>query len=296
MQRLMNLGGVLILGTILWGGLQYWVSNSYAFSDPVPCDISLSPGNTISQGGILVIRVETAASLEQALTLKTGNKSLPLYKQPSGSYEAVLGISVDDKPGKHLLQITDSSGKILTHSQFTVTDGKFPRQNIQVSKSTKGLQPLPGEMEAIQALKAARSDTRHWSGSFISPTPDCENSPFGVKRYHNGVYTQDYHKGVDLRSPQGRPIKAIANGVVQISEPRFRLHGGTVGLDHGQGLSSIYIHMSKVLVEKGQQVKKGDVIGHVGSTGFATGPHLHWGLYANGTPVNPDQWIRVPRC
>jgi murein DD-endopeptidase MepM/ murein hydrolase activator NlpD len=158
------------------------------------------------------------------------------------------------------------------------------------------LKPLPGELEAIQDLKTVLTATRHWDRSLMSPTPDCQISPFGVKRYHNGVYINDYHKGVDLRSPQGRPIKAITDGVVKVAAPQFRLHGGTVGLDHGQGLSSVYIHMSKVAVKTGQAVKKGDVIGYVGSTGFATGPHLHWGLYAGGVPVDPDQWIPVPRC
>jgi lysostaphin len=77
----------------------------------------------------------------------------------------------------------------------------------------------------------------------------------------------------------------------------YRLHGGTVGLDHGQGVSSIYIHMSKLNVKPGEIVKKGDVIGYVGSTGFATGPHLHWGMYMSGLPINPNQWItNVPTC
>jgi murein DD-endopeptidase MepM/ murein hydrolase activator NlpD len=110
------------------------------------------------------------------------------------------------------------------------------------------------------------------------------------------VYIHDYHKGVDLRAPYGAPIHAVTGGIVKIAAPKFRLHGGTVGIDHGQGLSSIYIHMSKVLVKQGQEVHKGDVIGLIGSTGFATGPHLHWGLYAGGVPVNPDQWVPVKRC
>ena len=165
-----------------------------------------------------------------------------------------------------------------------------------MSKSTEGLQPLPGELEAIQALKDRVSPVKFWDDGFISPTPDCQNSPFGVLRLHNGVPTGDYHKGVDLRSPAGRPIRAINGGVVQIAQ-MFRLHGGTVGVDHGQGVGSVYIHMSRLNVTPGQRVKKGDVLGFVGSTGFATGPHLHWGMYVSGLPVNPNQWLPpVPRC
>jgi murein DD-endopeptidase MepM/ murein hydrolase activator NlpD len=83
---------------------------------------------------------------------------------------------------------------------------------------------------------------------------------------------------------------------VQIAR-MYRLHGGTVGIDHGQGIGSIYIHMSSIKVKPGDIVKKGDTIGTVGSTGFATGPHLHWGMYVNGLPINPNQWIKgVPKC
>jgi murein DD-endopeptidase MepM/ murein hydrolase activator NlpD len=82
---------------------------------------------------------------------------------------------------------------------------------------------------------------------------------------------------------------------VKIAQP-FPLRGGTVGLDHGQGLESIYLHLSRFAVKSGDQVKQGDVIGYVGSSGRSTGPHLHWTLYANGDPVNPRQWVSLKTC
>lgn len=257
---------------------------------------TLKPTPEVTQGDILRIRYETSGGLAEGAMVTLAGQKGRLFQQADGHYETLLGIPVDMKTGGHTVQIKTVTGDPIDSRTIQVRDGKFRRQNISVGKSTKGLQPLPGEMEAIQALKENVTAVRYWDKPLVSPTPDCENSPFGVKRYHNGVYIHDYHKGVDLRSPQGRPIRAIADGVVKIAAPQFRLHGGTVGLDHGQGLNSVYIHMSKVAVKQGQPVKKGDTIGYVGSTGFATGPHLHWGLYANGVPVNPDQWIPVPRC
>jgi len=165
-----------------------------------------------------------------------------------------------------------------------------------------GLQPLPGEMETIAKLtRHTVTPVKHWQGdklTLMSPTTECENSPFGVKRAYNGKLSDNYHKGVDLRSPQGAPIRAIADGRVQIARQDFRLHGGTVGIDHGQGVTSVYIHASKLDVKEGDMVKKGQTIARVGSTGFATGPHLHWGLYVSGMPVNPNQFITpaVRRC
>jgi murein DD-endopeptidase MepM/ murein hydrolase activator NlpD len=259
-------------------------------------EVTLLPRAQIKQGGILHVQVKPVQKPTTDLVANFDGHPVKLFEQPSGVYEGLVGISVFVKPGTHNLHIMTTTGTDLAVKPFYVIDGKFPRQNIRISSSKEELQPLPGEMEAVQALKSNVTPVRYWEKPLMSPTPDCENSPFGVKRYHNGVFTDDYHRGVDLRAPHGRPIQAISDGVVKISAPKFRLHGGTVGLDHGQGLNSIYIHMSRVAVKPGQQVKKGDIIGYVGSTGFASGPHLHWGLFANGIPVNPDLWIPVRRC
>jgi murein DD-endopeptidase MepM/ murein hydrolase activator NlpD len=121
------------------------------------------------------------------------------------------------------------------------------------------------------------------------------NSRFGASRLHNGKATGDYHGGVDQHGAMGVPIHAVAAGTVRIARI-FMLRGGTVGIDHGQGLETIYMHMSKFAAREGQQVEAGDVIGYVGSTGRATGPHLHWSLYANGHPVSPNQWVKLQAC
>ena len=105
----------------------------------------------------------------------------------------------------------------------------------------------------------------------------CMTSPFGVQRYLNGKPTGSAHAGIDQRSPAGTPIHAVDGGVVKIVR-EWNLHGRTVGIDHGQGLESIYLHMSKLAATEGATVKKGDVIGYVGSTGRSTAPHLHWTL------------------
>jgi murein DD-endopeptidase MepM/ murein hydrolase activator NlpD len=119
--------------------------------------------------------------------------------------------------------------------------------------------------------------------------------PFGVQRLYNGKPSGTYHGGVDQRSPAGRPVRAAADGVVKIVQA-WNIHGGTVGIDHGQGLESMYLHMSRFAAKEGAAVKKGDVIGYVGSTGRSTAPHLHWSLYANGVPVDPRQWVPLKAC
>ncbi|MEB3245698.1 MAG: M23 family metallopeptidase [Vampirovibrionales bacterium] len=226
----------------------------------------------------------------QALTLD--GKTFPLYAHASDSYSALLSIPVDAKPGGHTLRVVfkgpaTTAVKTPELSQvLQVLPGGYARQNIGVSSSIGGLQPEPGELAAVQALKVMRTAGKRWQLPLSAPTPDCLNSPFGNLRFHNGVFTGNYHKGIDLRSPAGRPVVAPADATVAMAR-KWQLHGGTVGLDHGQGLTSIYIHLSQILVSPGQQVKRGQIIGKVGSTGFATGPHLHWGVFAAGEPVNP---------
>lgn len=262
-------------------------------------DIRLS--QSVRQGEVLKVQILDSTYFTRNVTPSNGTvsfagKKVPIFQQKDGSFLALAPVSVFQKPGAYPLTIQDPNGPTVFTANINVQDAHYRTQNVSVSKSTAGLQPEPGELEAVQKLKDALTSARLWEEPFISPTIDCQNSPFGVKRYHNAKATGDYHKGVDLRSPAGRPVKATNGGKVQIAR-MYRLHGGTVGIDHGQGIGSIYIHMSSIKVKPGDVVKKGDTVGTVGSTGFATGPHLHWGMYVNGLPINPNQWITgVPKC
>jgi murein DD-endopeptidase MepM/ murein hydrolase activator NlpD len=120
-------------------------------------------------------------------------------------------------------------------------------------------------------------------------------SRFGVRRFRNGKPTGSYHGGLDLRAREGQPVRATAAGTVAIAR-QFALRGGTVGIDHGQGLTSMYLHMSKIAAAEGAAVQAGDVIGYAGSTGRSTAPHLHWSINVNGIPVAPLQWVKIGSC
>lgn len=257
-------------------------------------DSALKIPPAVKQGNVLTIdipasMVKDKPDMDKATAWLAG-RQIPLFLESDGHVEGLMPIPVDLKPKDYPLKIQSSEGQTLFSGSIRVMDAHFSRQNIEVSKKVGGLTPEPGELETIGALKAEVIPEKHWERPFASPTSDCLNGFFGVLRYHNGVYIHDYHKGVDLRAPMGRPIHATASGIVRIAR-FYRLDGGTVGIDHGQGVSSIYIHMSKIDVKPGELVRQGQVIGNVGSTGFATGPHLHWGLYVNGLPVNPLQWL-----
>jgi murein DD-endopeptidase MepM/ murein hydrolase activator NlpD len=208
---------------------------------------------------------------------------------------ALIAVPVLAKPGRYHVELLDEAGRTLDRSPVVIRSARFRRQNIVLSRKTASLAPSPGEMETMREFRNTVSDTRHWDEPFMKPVPGCMTSPFGVLRLHNGKLTGGYHGGVDQRGAEGTPIRAIASGEVKVAE-MFNIHGGTVGLDHGHGVSSAYLHMSGFDVQEGASVKKGDVIGYVGTTGRSTAPHLHWSLFVSGHSVNPLQWVDIPPC
>lgn len=267
--------GVLTVGGAIAALLLFTVAMLAAESGPLRAPDSLRQGE--------VLRVEWVGGGTRG-SVQWNKKTFPLLPgKPGEPLVALVPVPVNQEAGTYTLK-----AGALTHS-FEVLDVDYPRQNIRVSKSMSRLRPLPGELQTIGRLQKTLSTNRHWTDTFVSPTPDCMNSVFGVKRYHNGKYSGRYHKGVDLRSKEGTPVRAFTDGVIRISR-KFRLNGGTIGIDHGQGMVSVYIHLSRLRAREGQIVKAGDIIGEVGQTGFATGPHLHWGLYVHRVAVNPDQW------
>jgi murein DD-endopeptidase MepM/ murein hydrolase activator NlpD len=244
----------------------------------------------VKQGDI--IRVSTNPPAVSARLL---GRTIRLFPQPAGNRFGLMPIGANEKPGTYPLQILTAEGAVLNTTEITIRDARFAEQDVRLNPKIQALQPAPGELETVAAFRKQVSDTRHWQEPFVPPISGCLISPYGVKRLHNGKPTGNYHGGIDQRSPAGQPIHAIAGGTVRLVR-EYNLHGNVVGVDHGQGLESIYLHMSKFAVTEGAVVNKGDVVGYVGSTGRSTAPHLHWGVYVNGVAVNPTLWIAAKPC
>lgn len=248
------------------------------------------PRPDAKQGETIRLTCEAPAASARLL-----DRTFPLFQQADGKVFGLLPVPVSARPGRANIAILEADSRPLSTLPVTIVDARFPEQNVTLSKSTSELEPAPDETERIQAFRRLVTPDRLWTEPFTLPVPGCMTSPFGVKRMHNGKPTGNYHGGIDQRSPAGRPIRATAAGIVRLAG-KFTVPGNSVGIDHGQGLTSMYSHMTSIAVSEGAKVGKGDIVGYVGSTGRSNAPHLHWGLSVHSVNINPTQWLSVQPC
>lgn len=196
----------------------------------------------------------------------------------------------DSLPLSIIFSRQDSSDTLVLH--IPVTKGKYILQQLRVAPRF-GTEPdsaltarLESEMaRAVAGSRAAHETRRLWSGAFVRPRQSRVTSRFGHGREFNGV-VQSRHMGVDLAGPAGAPVRASNRGVVALVDT-FYLGGRVVYIDHGAGLVTGYLHLSRTNVTLGDTVQRGQVIGHVGATGRVTGPHLHWIARYGSVTVDP---------
>ncbi|WP_287456269.1 M23 family metallopeptidase [Leptolyngbya sp. UWPOB_LEPTO1] len=238
-------------------------------------------GDTIS----LITQSQTAPSV------RFNGKTYPSFDLGNNRYRTLLPTTPLDRPGRLSIQVT--AGTDTQTIPLTLRNRSFPTQSIWLppGKDSNG---DDAEFDRVDAFKAIVSPEKLWSGKFLRPNQGEVSSGYGIRRYYNGVFAKDYyHRGIDYAGGQGSAIVAPAAGRVVLigrESQGFRVHGNCVGLDHGQGVESIYIHMSRIDVKEGDFVKPGQRIGAVGATGSATGPHLHWGVFVHSLAVDPTPW------
>ncbi|WP_410175692.1 M23 family metallopeptidase [Limnoraphis robusta] len=222
-------------------------------------------------------------------------KTYPMFPLSGNRYRALIPTTPLDQAGTRQLQISDGTQQQSITVQ--VRDRSFPTQSIWLSDEQNSIEGTDFEFDRVDAFKALVTPEKYWNGPFLRPSEGYVSTIYGVRRYYNGEFAEDYyHRGVDYAAGTGSPVVAPAGGrvaLVGLESQGFELHGNTVGIDHGQGVTSIFIHLSRIDVKEGDMVKAGQVIGGVGSTGISTGPHLHWGLYVHAQAVDPVPWRSV---
>lgn len=223
-------------------------------------------------------------------------RTVPLFAAGENRLEGLMPVPVTQSIGEFPLEFLDKAGNTVHKTKVSVIDGRYLEQNIRTTKRMRSAVTSDDERRRMAAFRKFLSPERLWTEPLRLPVPECTTSPFGVKRLHDGKFSGNFHAGLDFNSPKGRAVRAVADGVVKVAR-MFPRQGGTIGLDHGQGLQSTYIHLSRVAAIEGKSVKRGAIIGYVGSTGFSTGPHLHFSINVHTVPVQPLQWLpEVKSC
>ncbi len=219
-------------------------------------------------------------------------KNYPAYSIGPKRFRTLLPTTPLDRPGALNIQVA-GDGEV-RNLAIRLSGRSFPTQRIWLPPGKSGLSATPHERSRVDAFKQLVTPQKFWQGKFIRPNGGAVSTVFGVRRYYNGKFAQNYyHRGVDYAGGQGSAVVAPAAGRIALvgrTSEGFRLHGNTIGIDHGQGVLSIFIHLSRIHVREGDMVRAGQHIGAVGSTGISTGPHLHWGLYVHGQAVDPVPW------
>jgi murein DD-endopeptidase MepM/ murein hydrolase activator NlpD len=233
-------------------------------------------------------------SSQQPPMVRFGGRDYPAFAIGNGRYRTLLPTTPLDRPGPLSIQVT--AGGSSTSLSVNLRNRSFPTQRITLPPGQDG-NVSDAEYDRVDAFKQIVTPDKYWNGPFLRPNNGPVSSIFGVRRYYNGEFANDYyHRGVDYAGDSASAIIAPADGRVALvgyERDGFAVHGNCVGLDHGQGVTSIYLHMTSIKVKPGEFVRAGQTLGTLGSTGSATGPHLHWGVFVQGKAVDPVPWREV---
>jgi murein DD-endopeptidase MepM/ murein hydrolase activator NlpD len=233
------------------------------------------------QGGLIA---GTAPRGTAALTLD--GKSLALA--PDGRF--ILGFDRDHAPLAMLVARLADGRTVQRAIRVSPRSWRIERVNVaQRPPTPEFLRIRKGELARIAAARTRGSGSEGWRQRFIWPARGRISGLFGSQRIYRGE-PGSYHSGVDVAAGAGATVVAPADGIVILAgPPAFSLEGNLVIVDHGMGLNSSFLHLSRVDVREGQQVRQGQPIGTVGATGRATGPHLHWGMKWGDARIDPQQ-------
>lgn len=236
----------------------------------------------------MLVQVHGSASWQLAASYR--GQPLPLIAEADGHW-GLVPLDADARLGQHEVVIT-ARNNAETRSlrvPFTVVAGEFPVVDIDVSTvpgSGQALAASGNELQFIEGLLKPSSEPPRWRGTFLLPAEGPLFDNYGERRSYSGVVAAGFHYGTDIGAPQGTPVVATNSGRVILARALVT-RGNAVIIDHGFGVYSGYWHLADITVSEGQDVTRGQLIGHVGATGLATGPHLHWEVRIGRVTVDP---------
>jgi murein DD-endopeptidase MepM/ murein hydrolase activator NlpD len=210
--------------------------------------------------------------------------------------KAIFGVPPEQPPGVYRLglRLIGPSGAIEKKEiKIKVEPSRFASVRFKLKPAKKKLlvqDLIAKEWAEIEKVLLVEKAEQAWSGKFTLPVTGPASMTFGTLEYINGKRS-GRHRGYDLAVPIGTPVKAAEAGRV-VYAAKLKAFGGTLVIDHGQGIHSLYFHLSRFLKEPGQTAAKGEIVALSGNSGISSGPHLHWGLSVHNLRVDPLQWVK----
>ncbi len=247
-------------------------------------------------GGVVVLRLRDTPD-DMEISGRLAGYPVRFQKGPTPDARwALVGLDPWVKPGPQVLELESQDGAG-NRGRASVPVGVgaviFPEESVALPASAGGPLSADAQAEFVQVADLVRrySPQKLWDGLFQVPVGGSTSSVFGARRSYGGGPVNSQHTGWDLAAPSGTPIVAPNHGRV-VLVGLLPSRGNTVILDHGLGVYSLYLHLSRSLVREGDMVAQGQQIGLVGATGLATGPHLHWEVRVGGATVDPALWLQ----
>ena len=261
-------------------------------------NVTYQPARVVN-GAPVLFRVTTPKPVQSLSGRWLNHDFLFRFDEQQKAWFGLAGASLETKPGSYPLEITSEpgTGKAINYKiSIVVHRQSYPKVMLKVAGRYTA--PSPEEQHQIEQDKALKtkafatvSTQQEWQGAFAAPVQAPVSDVFGVQRVFNGS-VQSTHQGLDFRVTTGTPVSAINSGKVLLARPLF-FEGNCVVLDHGQGLLTLYLHLSEFSVKEGDAVEKGQQIGKSGGTGRATGPHLHLAVRWQGIYLNPAELLAL---
>ena len=248
-------------------------------------------------GDLIVFEIFNVNDTQTVQIKQDLSKSLKVVKGKDRHF-AFLSLNYYAKPGKYTVDliVEGDRGRFTKSYPVEIKSKDFKKQYLTIDKnvaaSTKNDEAYAEYAKYFTPVREESIQEKLWEGKFIMPVEGRISTEFGEMRYVNGSLTSYRHSGIDVAVPTGTQVAAPNHGIVKLSR-NLIMPGETIVIDHGYGIFSVYFHLNSRLVEVGQEVKMGDIIGTVGSTGFSTGPHLHWTMSHYKTNLSP--WLFMER-